>query len=67
VRIERLGSSDEDVVLRAGALFDRPPRRDWTARFLDGADNAAAIATYRAAGATPPEPVLAPDWTFAEG
>ena len=28
-------------------------------------DNAAAIATYRAAGATPPEPAVVLEWTFA--
>jgi ribosomal protein S18 acetylase RimI-like enzyme len=29
-----LGPGDEDVVERSGHLFDEPPRRDWTVRFL---------------------------------
>lgn len=139
MRIDRLRPGDEDVVFRAPALFDGPPRPEWTARFLAAddhhllmafvadepagfvsgvetthpdkgtemflyelsvdtghrgrgigtalvvaladvarergcygmwvatePDNAPAVATYRSAGATPPEPAVVLDWTFAE-
>lgn len=34
VTIARLAPGDEHVVLAAGELFDAPPSRQWTARFL---------------------------------
>ena len=34
VDIRRLGPDDVDIVLAAGHVFDHPPRRDWTLRFL---------------------------------
>lgn len=37
--IRRLGPDDVELVERAGALFDRPPRRDATARFLGSDDH----------------------------
>jgi ribosomal protein S18 acetylase RimI-like enzyme len=36
MQIVRLGSGDEEVVLAAAGLFDRPPAPEWTARFLSG-------------------------------
>jgi ribosomal protein S18 acetylase RimI-like enzyme len=138
MRIARLVSGDEQLVLAAAALFDTPPTESWAARFLsteghhlliavadDGApvgfvsgvetthpdkgtemflyelavredrrnrgigtslvraladvareqrcygmwvgtepDNAAALATYRAAGAEQPQPFVTLAWTF---
>ena len=138
MRIERVVSGDEHVVLAGADLFDVLPREDWTAKFLSSeghhllvavgdenspigfvsgvetthpdkgtemflyelsvrpecrnrgvgkalvvaladlargrgcygmwvgteADNAAALATYRAAGAAPPEASVTLSWTF---
>jgi ribosomal protein S18 acetylase RimI-like enzyme len=141
MKILHLASGDEDLVLAAPELFDAPPTKAWTSRFLtsDGhhlfvavddhghptgfvsgvetthpdkgtemflyelsvhpdhrnrgigrtlvgslvdlaqergcygmwlatePDNAAALATYRAAGADPPEPFLTLGWSFNTG
>jgi len=34
VEIRRLGPHDVDLALASGGLFDAPPRREWTERFL---------------------------------
>ena len=138
VTVTRLGPGDEGVVLAGADLFDSPPTRAWTARYLSSeghhllaavcaerpvgfitgvetthpdkgtemflyelsvhedhrqrgvgralvealaelarargcygmwvatdASNAAALATYRAAGAEPPEPCVTLTWTFS--
>jgi aminoglycoside 3-N-acetyltransferase I len=139
MRIQRVGSADERLLLAASELFDVPPRKDWVKRFLsseghhllvaiedDGdrpvgfisgvetthpdkgtemflyelsvaeghrnrgigrvliaaladlaraqgcygmwvgtePDNAAALATYKAAGAAAPEPFVTLEWVF---
>jgi ribosomal protein S18 acetylase RimI-like enzyme len=44
IEIRRMTAGDVETVLAAGALFDHPPRREWTERFLRSPDHHLIIA-----------------------